>query len=138
MKRWLNPRVLVVALSILVMVQVSKVGDPHTTIRNDWVACVTLCLLYAAVFLWPLQRCFGARAIAGDGVLLLGAWGAVALALIADALPSRGYPAADHPHNWPMIAFCAAGFAGFFLFFTQMSKSFALRDEVLEARGAYR
>jgi hypothetical protein len=135
MTNWLNPRVFAVAISLIVMVQVSKIGDPHTTIRNDWLACALMLLLYAVVFLVPLQRCFGWRTVVGPAALLLLSWLSVAIALVSDALPVTLYVQLQRRFNWPMIAFCTAGFAGFFLFFTHMARSFALRDEVLEARG---
>ena len=138
MLNWLNPRVIAVGISIILMVQVSKVGEPHATIRNDWISCTAMLLLYAAVYLVPLQRCFGWRTVIAPAALLTLAWVSVALALIADAIPMPLDVQMQHRANRPMIAFCVAGFAGFFLFFTQMARSFALRDDVLEARGKRR
>jgi hypothetical protein len=136
MKSWFNPRVFVVAISIVLMVQVSKLGgDPDTTIHRALITCAVMLFLYILAFLLPLLRCFGLRRIVIPGLSLIVAWTSVALAIVADALPITLEEQMAHRMNWPMDFACLAAAAAFYLFFENTARALRQREELLAARG---
>ena len=134
MSNWFNPRVVVVAISIIVLAQVSKLEEPHQTIRRGCIACGAMLVLYGLAFVLPLGRTLGLRRIVVPLLSLIAAWSATALAMIADALPVSLDEQMTRRFNLPMVLACVAGAAAFYLFFENSLRGFRLRADVLEAR----
>jgi hypothetical protein len=135
MMSWFNARVVAVAVSLLVLLQVSRHPGRAFDERYALVACVAFFLAYGMAFLLPLWRSFGVLRILLPLCALIAGWGALALALTADAQPLLADNGITHRTNWPMIAFFAAAVLAFAVFFQNTASGFRVRKELAAPTG---
>jgi hypothetical protein len=138
MLSWINPRVVAVILSVVLLLAVTHSVSYDEIMRRSLWVCGSLYVLYLLAFLLPLRRAVRWPSLLGMAGTLAAAWAATALALIADARPLTLEEQMQHPTNWPRAAFVAAAAIAFYLFATGISRGFGERAELIERETGQR
>ena len=134
---WLNPRVIVVVVSVMVLLSVTRSASPEIQTHRAIVACSAMLVAYLLVFLIPLRKAVRWTFLLWMAVALLAGWAATALALVADAIQVAPDEMARHPSNWARAAFVVAAAVAFYLFFDLATRGYRAREDLRVRTGGF-